>query len=417
MKYSFKFWTIVIVEGLMVGKYAISFPFLALYMTQKKGFDMSVMGGYFSIVMLISSLSSTFGGSLSDYIGRRNVMFFSLLTRAVFIFLISFSIYLNLNPLWILIFNFLASVGGLGFHSVALAYISDVVSESERVKSYSILRVSTNAGWAIGPAVGGFIANTSYPLAFLVSAIVFFVAAFFVFFFAKDVALKRSDSALTLIKDGFGFKPIFGKRISREFKIILFYSFLMTGVMSQLVVPLSLYSKKYLGFSEKDIGFLFTLNGSIVILIQYFIGKMIKEEKIIKALSLSCLFYAAGYLLFGYSRLYIMAMFSIFIMTIGEVIFSPSLSTLVSRVSPENKRGNYIGIHSMISDFGRAFGVFAGTFLIDNFSYYIREISWWFVAVVSIISSYGFSTLKKYGKKSNESLDKSIKLSYPSSPV
>lgn len=86
--------------------------------------------------------------------------------------------YLDLNPYYILIFNFLDLVGGLGFHSVALAYISDIVEEN-RIKAYSILKIAINSGWAISPAIGGFLSSISYPLAFFSSSINFFIAGFF----------------------------------------------------------------------------------------------------------------------------------------------------------------------------------------------------------------------------------------------
>ncbi|NLH39094.1 MAG: hypothetical protein GX445_03420 [Elusimicrobia bacterium] len=36
MKYSLKFWIIVFAHGIMVAGYSISFPFLRIYLTQKK---------------------------------------------------------------------------------------------------------------------------------------------------------------------------------------------------------------------------------------------------------------------------------------------------------------------------------------------------------------------------------------------
>ncbi len=390
MKLSSKFWIIVFAEGIMVCGYSMAFPFLALYLTQNRGFNMSIVGVYFSIVMIISSFSSTIGGSVSDYMGRKKIMFFSLLIRGIFVALITISIKFNFNILWILFFNFVASVGGLGFHSVALAYISDIVCEKNRIKAYSILRVSTNAGWAAGPAIGGFLSNISYSLAFGVSSLVFLFAAFLVLIKAEDIKKNFQSSPK---------KFYFFYDFNRDFKKILFYSFLMTAVMSQLVIPLSIYSKKYLNFSEKQIGFLFTLNGLIVVVIQYFIGSKIKDSKTVNAIALSCLFYALGYLIFGYSPNYTVAMLSIAVVTLGEVVFSPSLSSLVSSVSPESKRGAYMGIHSMISDLGRSFGVFAGTFLIDKVSGVFREVSWYFVFGLSIFSFFGFLSLKKNSKE------------------
>jgi len=385
MKFNSKFWIIVIIEGLMVCGYSLSFPFLAIYLTQNRGFNMSITGLYFSILILISSFSSILGGTLSDYLGRKKIMFYSLFVRGVFVIAITFCINYNLNPLWILFFNFMSSISGLGFHPVAMAYISDIVDEKDRIKAYSVLRVSTNAGWASGPALGGFLSNISYSLAFGVSSVVFIFASFLVLLKIREFNNNRVEVQKIMSISNF----------SSQFKRLLFLSFFLASVMSQLVVPLSLYSKKYLGFSEKDIGFLFTLNGLIVVFFQYFVGSKIKEESLSKTISLSCLLYASGYLLFGYSDNYYMAIISIIIVTIGEVILSPSVSSFVIKLSPSSRKGLYMGVHSMISDFGRAFGVFMGTFIIDKFSIYFREASWYFVFLISLMSSYGFLIIER----------------------
>ncbi len=379
-----KFWIIVISEGLMVWGYSLAFPFLAIYLTQYGNINTTVVGFYFFVVMLIASFSSVIGGGLSDNIGRKSVMFYSLFIRGIFVFFISLAIKLNLHPYIIMFLNFLASVGGLGFHSVAQAYISDIVDERDRVGAYSILRVATNAGWAMGPMIGGYLTSFSYSLAFGVSSFVFLIASFVVFFKIDDIKTGKISEKINF----------FPGKMSIDFKKVLLYSFLMTAVMSQLVVPLSVYSKKYLQFSEKQIGFLFTLNGSIVVFTQYFVGKRIKENKLVTALTISSGLYAFGYLIFGYSHSYFLALFAMIVITTGEIIYSPSVSTLVANLSPSSKRGIYIGFHSMISDFGRAFGVFIGSFLIDKFSEYFQQISWYFVFLIAVVSSFGFASVK-----------------------
>lgn len=386
------FWIVVIIEGLMVFGYSLSFPFLAIYLNSK-GYEMTLIGFYFSVVMFISSVASSIGGRWSDYAGRKRVMFYSLFLRGIFIGLIAFVVKLDLNPGFILVINFFSSLSSFGFHSVVVAYISDMITEKERVKAFSILRIATNAGWALGPAIGGVVAGVSYGLAFSISSFVFIILSLYVISYLPEVKKEYDDD------NNFHFSFRFDYTISKEFALLLIYSFLMTAVMSHLVVPLSLYSKKYLGFNEKQIGFIFTLNGIIVIAIQYFIGKIIKREKIFEFLFISCLLYGVGYFLYGYSSYYIFALFSILIVTLGEVIFSPSVTAYVSYIVPTNKRGSYLGFHNMISEFGRSFGIFAGSFLIDNISPYFKQFPWYFVLFISIISGFGFLKLKKIHKK------------------
>ncbi|MCX7641718.1 MAG: MFS transporter [Elusimicrobiales bacterium] len=381
------FWIVVIIEGFMVFGYSVSFPFLAIYLNSRN-YDMTTVGFYFSIVMLISSIVNSIGGKWSDYIGRRKVMFYSLFLRGIFIGIIAFVIRFNLNPAFILVLYFLASFSSLGFHAVVVAYISDIVCEKDRVNAFSILRVSTNAGWALGPALGGFLADINYAFTFFSSSVIFLIVSFYVLFYLPELKTIKY-----LEKENFKFSLKFDYTISKEFGLVLLYSFLMTSVMSHLVVPLSLYAKKYLGFTQKEIGFIFTLNGIIVIVIQYFVGKIIKTKNILKFIFFSCILYGVGYLMYGYSLNYSYALFSIVVITIGEVIFSPSITAYTSYIIPSSKKGSYLGLHAMVSEFGRSFGIFLGSFFIDNVSPYFKQFPWYFVLLISVVSGIGFLKL------------------------
>jgi len=46
------------------------------------------------------------------------------------------------------------------------AMLADIIPTEKRTDAYSLLRMSNNAGVAIGPAIGGLVASTSYSLAF-----------------------------------------------------------------------------------------------------------------------------------------------------------------------------------------------------------------------------------------------------------
>jgi MFS family permease len=48
--------------------------------------------------------------------------------------------------------------------------MADLVEPERRVDAYSLMRLSNNLGVAIGPAVGGFLAASSYNLAFYCAA-------------------------------------------------------------------------------------------------------------------------------------------------------------------------------------------------------------------------------------------------------
>jgi len=84
---------------------------------------------------------------------------------------------------------------------------------------------------------------------------------------------------------------------------------------------------------------------------------------------------------------------SIIIVTIGELIVSPANQSLAANMSPPNKKGRYMGVHSMVQQVGNSFGIFLGSFLIDNFAIYFREVSWLFMLFLGLFAFYGFRKL------------------------
>ena len=62
------------------------------------------------------------------------------------------------------------------------AMVADLTRPEQRTEAYSVLRISSNLGWATGPAIGGFLAGVSYLLSFGLAAgacFIFFVLTLF----------------------------------------------------------------------------------------------------------------------------------------------------------------------------------------------------------------------------------------------
>ena len=56
------------------------------------------------------------------------------------------------------------------YRIAADALVADMLPPEERLEAYSFMRSANNTGIAIGPAIGGFLAVTSYDIAFYIAA-------------------------------------------------------------------------------------------------------------------------------------------------------------------------------------------------------------------------------------------------------
>src|SRR5450756_165274 len=70
------------------------------------------------------------------------------------------------------------------------AMLADMIVPEKRTNAYAIIRMINNAGIAIGPAVGGFVASRSYSYAFLGAAIGMITYSLLLIFRARETLNK-----------------------------------------------------------------------------------------------------------------------------------------------------------------------------------------------------------------------------------
>ncbi|MBU2572651.1 MAG: MFS transporter [Elusimicrobia bacterium] len=389
MSASAGFWLLVVTEGIMTVGHAMAFPFLAVYLSAHRHVPMAWIGLFLSLSMFVASFSQVVGGEISDAIGRRKVMTLSLALRAVFTGAMGWVI-LSGASLWVLfLLHPLGIFVGSFFHPAARAWVADFVVPSRRMKAYGILRIGTNAGWALGPALGGLLAGASFHEMFFIAAAVYAVCTVVIWFSVRDVPGAARSEGL----GGMDFKAAAATLGDVNFRRFCLVTFIMYLVMSQLVVSSSLYSKTYLGFSEAQIGLLFSVNGAIVVLLQYFVTKVLEGRRITSGLAAGAVLYGVGYFFFGFSPGFAAAAAAMVVVTFGELAVSPGLQALGANMAPRGEKGRYLGVQGLFQQVGNATGVFLGSNAIALISPRFQQGPWVLVAFVAGIASFGFLSL------------------------
>ena len=121
-------------------------------------------------------------GPITDRIGRKWVMVISLAGNgAVYFFMGNAHTYLGFAVLMVMsgTFNPLYRVG-------ADAMLADLIPSEKRPDAYALMRLSNNAGIAIGPMIGGFLSSISYSITFILAGSGMLIYSLLIAFFAKE---------------------------------------------------------------------------------------------------------------------------------------------------------------------------------------------------------------------------------------
>ena len=157
--------------------FSIVIPFLGLYLHGTRGVSMTMVGGLFFVAALAGGLGQVLGGEWSDRRGRKFVLVLSQLMRAVAFLGLGLAVMVHAPFFVFAILTSLSAIAGRMFEPPSGAMVADIAEGPRRAEYYGVIRIGGNLGWALGPAIGGFLAALSYATLFLIAAGVLLAAA------------------------------------------------------------------------------------------------------------------------------------------------------------------------------------------------------------------------------------------------
>jgi MFS family permease len=353
-------WLIAVVSFLNSFSTSFSMPFLALYLYEKRGVSMSMIGVIMLITGTVPAIGQLFAGALTDRLGRRPILISSTLLGIVLYTGMAFTIDLNAPVISIVIINVAVRTILWMQRPVISAAIIDLSSVDRLTETYGLQRIGGNLGWAAGPALGGFFAGSlSYGWLFGIAGAIGIINLVLVVFYFKE-SFKRTSERLNI-------KSIFGVGKDQNLLIFSLLSLLIMIVAGQMSSTLSVYTVTFAGLSKAQYGSLLTLNGLIIVVFQYPVTLLLKRMKMNVALVLGALFYGAGYFFFTWVGPYGLAIWAMTLVTSGEIIIAPLTSSIVGEMASTNWRGRYMAFYGLSDAMGMAIGPLMGGILLDAF--------------------------------------------------
>ncbi|MCX8056364.1 MAG: MFS transporter [Ignavibacteria bacterium] len=364
--------------------FGIIIPILPRYSETHFGANELQIGILIASFSFFQFLSSPVLGKLSDQIGRKPVITFSLVLSVIGYLVFAFA-----PNFWIaLLARCIGGIGG-GSISAAQAYIADVTEKSERTKGMGLIGAAFGLGFILGPFIGGMLASFGYIVPNLAAAGFSFVALILTQLYLNETLkvngnfkLSLGDLTISLKSSRFskGFKNIYVGRF-----LIIFFIVTFSIANTYGVIPIFAY--RYLHFTDKEIGYIYAVIGSIGVLFQgYLIGRLTKFLGEKKLLSIGMILMSLGLFLVPFSTEFIFLMwFFVIIISIGLALINPTILSLISKLTSPDEQGQVLGVNQSMGSLGRVLGPIWGGFAFHNFGF---EFPFWTASVFTLLALY-----------------------------
>ena len=386
-RYDRRLWILFVVQLVVALGFGAAMPFVSLYLYQERGVSMTLVGTMMLGAAVASAVGRILGGELADRVGRKPLVVGAMLCQTGFFLAMAWTIARHAPILGIASAFLAIRLAGSAAEPGINAMVADVVPPERRIEAFGFLRIGGNAGWAIGPAVGGFLLTISYHSLFLLTAAATFVGGVLVFFLVRESIGARAQEPFSIAR-------LLDAGRDRKFLGFTVWSLFLFLLVGQFATTFSVFSTGALGASDVALGFLFTLNGVICVFFQWPASAAAKRLGMRAALVISSLLYALGYFSVGLVPAAGFLYVSMTVVTFGEILFSPTANAMVANLAPPGRTGRYLGFYGLAEGFGRSAGPFFGGLLLDRLMGR-PVILWGALAGFGLVAAVGFFFLAR----------------------
>lgn len=327
-----------------------------------------VLGGLYS---LLQFFFAPVWGRLSDKIGRRKVLLFSVAGVAL-----SYLIWFFSGSFLLLILS--RCLGGImsGNLSVATAAVADVTTRDNRSKGMALIGIAFGLGFLVGPALGGTAAlvdlTQTHPSLAHYGVHPFSIPALIAFVFcAANWLLVWRYFKETLPEEKRAPKPKQSESLIRSLGnasqgvrqvsvINLFFLIAFSG----MEFSLTFLAAERLGFGPAENTWMFLYIGGTLLVVQgYFVRKFVNRIGERKMTCIGLTIGVCGLALLGQAYSTAVLFTGITLMSAGIGMTSPMLSSLASLYSSEQTQGRDLGLLRSLGALARAIGPLLAAFL------------------------------------------------------
>ena len=336
-------------------------PVLPLY-ARDFGVSATMVGLTLTVFALARLILNIPAGLIADRFGRRVLLIGGPILTSIGMFGSGFA-----GDIWsLLIWRFVAGAGSAFFMSGALIYLIDIAPPDLRARYVATNQWALSVGVALGPGLGGLVAER-WGLAapfHLVGVIALFAAVYAVFRLPET---RRSSSPK--LKDESPARE--AARIARSgpFLAIAFVTgtiFMTRAGTRATLVPL--HADETLAWGPGELGLVFTVTGVMTLFTLWPATWATENIGRASVILFSAMAAALGTFVIGSSSTPMWFVLGNVILTLGTGTAGPAPAAFVAELFPERMRGLGVGLYRSAGDVGFVLGPPALGWLSDNAS-------------------------------------------------
>jgi MFS family permease len=315
---------------------------------QSHGASLAIIGAMASAYLISNFVFQYPSGWLADRWGRKQVMVLGLAIQAV----LSLLYLLITDPILFVALRFVEGMAAAAILPSARAMIIDVVPAEKQGEAFGIFGAFFNAGFLLGPGLGGLLAITGYASAFIGAALFRIVAIVIVITLIPVARKEKSDTRKETVTPAIPYRALFALPLLGAY-ILAFGDYLYLG-FDLTLMPLWMHD--HLGASVAVIGIAYMAWAVPNIIFSPVGGRMADRFRRSLIIAIFGLAQVPLYFLYGAAT---MASFVVVLFAIHGLFYAfiqPAVDAHLAAASRSTMRARVQGMYSTVGLMGAFFG-------------------------------------------------------------
>ncbi|CAB3289034.1 Major facilitator superfamily [Methanocaldococcus lauensis] len=319
-------------------------PIMSIF-AESLGATNTEIGIIFGVFALFRTISQIPVGILSDIFGKKPFIVIGTFFYGVFT----------------LMYNIVGSVLGLliirsitGFFSafvtpIAGSYVANLAPKERLGEYMGIFNASINLGFAIGPFIGGFLADMyGIQTPFYICGFLGILASIIALIKLEELPIKREVEI--------NINKLFSIEFLKNRLFLLSYIINTLSIISNasIIVYLAIYAVSF-KITLTQVGFMIASTNILSALLQRYIGRLFDKFGIV-VIILGIIILSIGMYLISLSTTFFTLIFSLMVVAIGMAMVGTSAMSLAIRDIPPERKGEAMGLFTTSFNIGMFFG-------------------------------------------------------------